>query len=72
MAFGPYAQSGKTDQRKDRLRLSLFDIQSWEYGVSLPTFAQLKQLAKYYRQPISLFYLKERPPFTPLKDLRHA
>ncbi len=54
-----------------RAHVKLERLQSWEAGEARPTINQLRNLARVYRRPLSVFYLPEVPTsFTPLRDFR--
>jgi Zn-dependent peptidase ImmA (M78 family)/transcriptional regulator with XRE-family HTH domain len=40
-------------------------IKGWEAGTDSPTFAQLTELANYYKRPIAVFFLPAIPPKSP-------
>jgi Zn-dependent peptidase ImmA (M78 family) len=53
------------------LRVPEPQIVDWEEGQGTPTFGQLKKLAKLYRRPTCVFYLKSPPTdFTVMRDFR--
>jgi Zn-dependent peptidase ImmA (M78 family)/DNA-binding XRE family transcriptional regulator len=52
-------------------KISVSTLESWEAGDDYPSIAKLRQLAKLYKRPLSVFYLPEKPfDFAPLKDFR--
>lgn len=52
-------------------KISVSTLESWEAGEDYPSIAKLRQLAKLYKRPLSVFYLPEKPlDFAPLKDFR--
>lgn len=52
-------------------KISVSTVESWEAGEDYPSIAKLRQLAKLYKRPLSVFYLPEKPlDFAPLKDFR--
>src|SRR5580704_13050738 len=52
--YEPEAVANKLKIASDRLIL-------WETGRAFPTFAQLRNLAKVYKRPTAIFYLKQLP-----------
>ena len=55
----------------EKLKIKPEQLEAWENGTDLPTFAQLKKIAKLYKIHISAFYLPEPPTdFQPLADYR--
>ena len=45
----------------EKLNVKPERLEAWEAGKDLPTFAQLKKIAKLYKTHISVFYLPEPP-----------
>lgn len=41
-------------------------VESWERGDTQPTMRQLRELANFYRRPLSVFFLPQPPEETPL------
>ena len=59
------------DYAAKKLKIKPEQLEAWENGTDLPTFAQLKKIAKLYKTHISIFYLPEPPTdFQPLADHR--
>ena len=47
-------------------------IAAWEAGLQQPTYAQLSQLAEYYKRPIALFFFPNPPQENTIEeDFRH-
>lgn len=56
-----------------KMKMKNEKIESWENGDDFPTINQLEKIAKYYRRPISIFYLPEPPDdFQTLRDFRKS
>lgn len=54
-----------------KLKIDRECLKAWENGTDLPTFVQLKKIAKLYKTHISIFYLPKTPTdFKPLTDYR--
>jgi Zn-dependent peptidase ImmA (M78 family)/transcriptional regulator with XRE-family HTH domain len=54
-----------------RANVTVERIQAWEAGDAEPTVAKLRDLAKFYQRPLSIFFLPEPPrTFDTLKDFR--
>ena len=55
----------------ERLRVKPEQLEAWENDRDLPSFAQLKKIARLYKTHISIFYLSKPPTdFQPLTDFR--
>ena len=55
----------------ERLRVKPEQLEAWENDRDLPSFAQLKKIARLYKTHISIFYLPKPPTdFQPLTDFR--
>jgi Zn-dependent peptidase ImmA (M78 family) len=54
-----------------KLKLPVSKITAWEEGTLKPTISQLRLIAKIYRRPFAVFYLKEKPrEFDVIHDYR--
>lgn len=54
-----------------RAAVTVERLTSWEAGAAEPTVAKLRQLAKLYQRPLSVFFLPEPPvDFDALRDFR--
>ena len=45
----------------EKLKVESKQLAAWEKGTDLPTFSQLKKIAKLYKTHVSIFYLPEPP-----------
>ena len=46
-------------------------LETWESGLAAPTMAQLRTLARIYRRPSAIFYLKDPPQgWDAMRDFR--
>ena len=59
------------ERAAEKLKISTEQLESWENGTARPSFAKLKEVAKFYRTHVSVFYLPHPPAdFQPLTDYR--
>lgn len=61
------------EQVAERLKVTnpLERLAGWEEGTDRPSVSQLRQLARIYKRPLAVFFLREPPlDFMPLRDFR--
>ena len=59
------------DEAAERSHLRADQLRSWEEGISRPTMNQLRELARVYRRPVTVFYLPKPPKdFDAMRDFR--
>lgn len=60
-----------TEDAAKKAQITTERLESWERGESRPTVNQLRNLARIYKRPLSVFYLPEPPKdFEALRDYR--
>jgi len=54
-----------------KMKIPIEKLKDWEEGKKHPTIKQLRRLANYYKRPLAVFFLSEKPEtIPPLHDFR--